>query len=188
VGVLDGSCFGEGGVGLGAPRVLPALRTGSAIFVGRLPEMWEIHGALHNRAGEALGGRVAPAIAHLAGMGGMGKSLLAEEYALRFHAAHPGGVLWISLGGTESGIDGARANADIALRQVAHQLGIDTSDRTLGQVKAAVQERVLGDGPVLAILDDLPPGAPRALIDEIAFTDPAVAHLISTRDAPTGRA
>jgi Tetratricopeptide repeat/TIR domain len=184
--VLDATCFGEGGVGLGPPRVLPALRTGSELFVGRLPEMWQIHGALRNRAREALGGRVAPAIVHAAGMGGMGKSLLAEEYALRYHAAYPGGVLWIPLGGTEAGIEGARANADIALRQVADQLQIDTPDRTLGQVKAAVQERMLGDGPVLAVLDDLPPSAPRALIDEIAFTEPAVAQLITTRDATYG--
>ena len=30
------------------------------------------------------------------GMGGIGKTLLAEEYALRFGSAYPGGVFWLA--------------------------------------------------------------------------------------------
>ena len=42
-------------------------------------------------------------VAQIRGLGGAGKSLLAEEYALRFSAAYPGGVFWLSaFGGDET--------------------------------------------------------------------------------------
>jgi hypothetical protein len=35
-------------------------------------------------------------------MGGVGKTLLAEEYALRFAAAYPSGIFWLSAVASES--------------------------------------------------------------------------------------
>ena len=41
-------------------------------------------------------------MAQLSGMGGVGKSLLAEEYALRFGAAYPGGIFWLRALGNDA--------------------------------------------------------------------------------------
>ena len=70
------------------------MRLGSNRFVGRVADLWAIHSGLlkHNFAmitGSGTG------LVQVQGMGGIGKTLLAEEYALRFGAAYPGGVFWL---------------------------------------------------------------------------------------------
>jgi hypothetical protein len=53
------------------------------------------------------------AVAQLRGLGGVGKSLLAEEYALRFGGAYPGGVFWLrGLGEGEGGLDAGKREAE----------------------------------------------------------------------------
>jgi hypothetical protein len=76
------------------PAWHPAQRTGSSPFVGRLAEMWELHSALQASGTGLITGAMS-AVAQVRGLGGVGKSLLAEEYALRFGAAYPGGVFWL---------------------------------------------------------------------------------------------
>ncbi|GHI08513.1 TIR protein [Streptomyces cellostaticus] len=61
-------------------------------FLGRLPELWLVHSALHAHTAPLTSGRAAPRAAQLRGMAGIGKTLLAQEYAARFEAAYPGGV------------------------------------------------------------------------------------------------
>ena len=66
--------------------------------------MWHIHDALHAGDVALITGARGDALAHVTGMGGIGKSLLAEEYALRFGAAYPGGVFWLrALGHDDAG-------------------------------------------------------------------------------------
>ena len=74
---------------------LPSEPSRSTRFVDREREMWMIHSALH--AGETVmqKGNYGPGVAHVRGLGGVGKSLLAREYALRFSAGYPGGVFWL---------------------------------------------------------------------------------------------
>ena len=74
---------------LTAPNWYGMTPVGSTRFVGRLKEMWEVHSLLHagdvaqiTGAAAATGG-----IGQVQGLGGVGKSLLAEEYALHFGAA-----------------------------------------------------------------------------------------------------
>jgi len=75
---------------------------GSNRFVGRLHYMWQIHSALHASDFPIITGATAAyEVAQVHGMGGVGKSLLTEEYALRFAAAFPGGVFWLSAFGNE---------------------------------------------------------------------------------------
>ncbi|QNP73317.1 toll/interleukin-1 receptor domain-containing protein [Streptomyces roseirectus] len=64
-------------------------------FVGRLPELWQVHSALHAHAAPLTAGRAAARTVQIRGMAGIGKTLLAREYALRFEAAYPGGVHWL---------------------------------------------------------------------------------------------
>jgi hypothetical protein len=67
--------------------LLPApVGRGSRRFTGRLPELWQIHTALH---ADVLTGisHAQPLVLH--GAPAIGKSLLAQEYALRFGSASP---------------------------------------------------------------------------------------------------
>ena len=63
------------------------------------------------------------------GLGGVGKSLLAEEYALRFGAAYPGGVFWLRAFGNDDakgglGPEGRAAERDRQLRDFAAALSV----------------------------------------------------------------
>jgi hypothetical protein len=84
---------------LAAPRWYPMKPVGSTRFVGRLKEMWEIHSLLHESDVPQVSR--ASAAAAIIGLGGEGKSLLAEEYALHFGAAYPGGVFWLRASGND---------------------------------------------------------------------------------------
>jgi hypothetical protein len=101
---------------LTAPNWYGMTPVGSTRFVGRLKEMWEIHSLLHagdvaqiTGAAAATGG-----IGQVQGLGGVGKSLLAEEYALHFGAAYPGGVFWVRAYGN----DDAKADLEPEQREV----------------------------------------------------------------------
>ncbi|MEH0422424.1 toll/interleukin-1 receptor domain-containing protein [Streptomyces sp. B21-083] len=65
-------------------------------FLGRLPELWQVHSALHAHSAPLVTGRAAAHAVQIRGMAGIGKTRLAQEYALRFEAAYPGGVYWLS--------------------------------------------------------------------------------------------
>jgi TIR domain len=69
--------------------------TGANRFVGRLPDLWRIHSVLHATESAIISGASAPGLVFVNGLGGVGKSLLAEEYALRFGAAYLGGIFWL---------------------------------------------------------------------------------------------
>jgi hypothetical protein len=81
-----GSTAGGGGTG---PRfVVPFLRNPG--FVGREEDLADVHRLLQK--GEAVGVRPVAA----AGMGGIGKTQLAVEYAYRYARKYPGGVYWVN--------------------------------------------------------------------------------------------
>jgi len=73
---------------LGTPQPRPE-------FLGRLSELWRVHSALRAHAAPLVTGRAAAHAVQIRGMAGIGKTLLAQEYALRFEAAYPGGVCWV---------------------------------------------------------------------------------------------
>jgi hypothetical protein len=70
---------------VGTPDNLP--RSGVAKFVGRDTELEQLHSQLQN--GELV------AISAIAGMGGVGKTELAIQYARAFKAAYPAGICWL---------------------------------------------------------------------------------------------
>src|SRR4051794_41095926 len=76
-----------------SPMWHPEQRPESSRFVGRLTEMWALHSALQASEAGLITGAVG-SVAQVRGLGGVGKTLLAQEYALRFGAAYPGGVFW----------------------------------------------------------------------------------------------
>jgi hypothetical protein len=77
---------------LAAPVWYGSPPVSSTYFVGRIAEMWCVHSLLHTGDVVQISGATpAGGIGRVSGLAGVGKSLLAEEYALRFGSAHPGG-------------------------------------------------------------------------------------------------
>ncbi len=155
---------------LGALRALtpplwwPAMGTGSQRFVGRLREMWQVHGALQADQAPMLTGSGGKAgLALVQGAGGMGKSLMAEEYALRFGAAYPGGVFWLRAnghpdGGRELTIEQRSTQREVQCLDIAARLGLDTTHLNPAQVQGALARHFAHAAlPFLWVVDDLPP-------------------------------
>jgi len=151
---------------LTAPNWYGMTPVGSTRFVGRLKEMWEVHSLLHagdvaqiTGAAAATGG-----IGQVQGLGGVGKSLLAEEYALHFGAAYPGGVFWVRAYGNDDAKAALGATAREALRAdqvrgMAEKLRINVQGLSAKEVEAALRDEIEQRGrPCLWVVDDVPNG------------------------------
>ena len=98
------------------------------------------------------------------GLGGVGKSLLAEEYALHFGAAYPGGVFWVRAYGNDDakaalGPEQREALRADQVRQIAERLGIDAHGMTAEQIEGALARKIGSEGkPCLWVVDDVPNG------------------------------
>ena len=63
-------------------------------FVGRVETLWHVHSMLQTGHSVVVSsGSFGGSFLH--GLGGIGKTLLAAEYAERYTSAYPGGVLWL---------------------------------------------------------------------------------------------
>ncbi len=151
---------------LTAPTWYGTTPVGSTRFVGRLKEMWEVHSLLHagdvaqiTGAAAATGG-----IGQVQGLGGVGKSLLAEEYALHFGAAYPGGVFWVRAYGNDDAKAALGATEREALRAdqvrgLAERLGIDAHGKTGEEIEGALARKIADEGKdCLWVVDDVPNG------------------------------
>jgi hypothetical protein len=142
---------------------LPApARTGSSRFTGRFTEQWHIHTALHRHHSPL----VAPSstgsgrTAQLRGMPGIGKSLLAQEYALRFSSAFPGGIFWFDLH-TLQGEDPSTVMDTYAqhVATVTGALGLNMPDQQLPSLLSHLAVFLGEQGaPCLWVVDGLPDG------------------------------
>ncbi len=107
------------------PSVLPFPRPSSARFVGRVPELWNLH---HLLSGSGS--------VQVRGLGGLGKSLLVVEYANLYATAWPGGIFWVE-------------GDDL---RIADLLGLPPG--TDDQRRAALRHHLSQRGRYLWILDD----------------------------------
>jgi hypothetical protein len=143
--------------------------TGSPRFVGRELEMWQIHSALLGPGHTMLTGQSGPGLSEVSGMGGIGKTLLAEEYSLRFSAAYPGGIFWLDAYGSfnpdNPDIETFKAACAEQYRKVAEAYGLTPAhDASLATLKSLIRKKMLADGrPCLWVVDDIPAG----LIDHL---------------------
>ena len=148
------------------PSWFPNKPTGSARFVGRLRHMWQIHDVLWR--GQTVIGQLkqGTALAQLVGGGGMGKSLLAEEYALRYGAAYPGGVFWLNArtdaeSGVAASIDALAQQREQQWRNLAAWLGMEIKDKTLVQIEGELHAYFAHKNhPFLWVIDDVPKDVP----------------------------
>ena len=72
------------------------------------------------------------ASAQVRGLGGIGKSLLAEEYALRFGAAYPGGIFWLRAYGNDDAklLAPTRSRSNSSSESLSHGLLGRNNNRT----------------------------------------------------------
>jgi hypothetical protein len=164
---LEGE-LGDLGVSV-RPRSFGQTPIGSSRFVGRVVDMWAIHNALH-ADDAALSTGPGSGVALVTGMGGIGKSSLAEEYAMRFGAAYPGGVFWLrALGHDDEGespVEKSNAERDGQLLGFAAALEADLDglppEWLRPRLARALDER---GQPFVWIVDDLRGKLPRSELD-----------------------
>ena len=157
-------------------------------FVGRLPDLWKLHSALHGAESAIITGESPTGLAQVSGMGGVGKSLLAEEYALRFSAAYPGGIFWLRALGNDATRpaltpDQQEAVRSDEFRNVAIQLGIDVRGLDSRQIEAAIAAKLSTNhqNSFLWIVDDLASGLTSDAARAWLVPHPSGKTLITTR-------
>ncbi len=156
-------------------------------FVGRFAEMWQIHSALHESDVAVINGATGKDIAQVAGLGGIGKSLLAREYALRFGSAYPGGVFWLRAYGNDN-TKAALAPVECEAEQIdqlasfAYDIEAAVTGKTLSEVRSALARAIERQGqPCLWIVDDLPSGLNADEFVSWCAPHPLARTLITTR-------
>jgi hypothetical protein len=154
---------------LAKPQWHGAHGLGSNRFVGRVGDLWRIHSNLAAGNFAIVAGSPSPRsageLAQVRGSGGIGKSLLAEEYALRFGAWWPGGVYWLRAYGNSDNPD--ESTEALAARRVAaygsqlagfaQELGLETQGKGDAEIRADLGRHLARrNQPYLWIVDDLP--------------------------------
>jgi len=167
------------------PRWFGKKGTGSNRFVGRLPDMWHIHSSLHSAEVPIITGTTGATV-QIHGMGGVGKSLLAEEYALRYAAAFPGGVFWLRGFGnddvkTAMGPDEREAERIRQIRDIAEAYSIPVKDRSPEEIEAHLTRELGNNDPFLWIVDDIPSGMDVETLERWLAPHPLGKTLITTR-------
>lgn len=168
-------------------RWLPTQGLGATRFVDRLPDMWRIHSMLHPAVTQLTEVCTGPAVMQVRGIGGVGKSLLVEEYALRFGAAYPGGVFWLrAYGSHEDGqastVQELVAEHDRQVRVIAARLGLPVAGRSPDEVIGALAGKLGRQGkPCLWVVDDLPDGLNAPQVQELLAPHPVACTLFTTR-------
>src|SRR5271166_4095736 len=161
-------------------------------FVGRFQEMWKIHSALHETRVVQVTGASGQDIAQVTGLGGIGKSLLAREYALRFGPAYPGGVFWMSAYGNddakaELSDEGRAAERNDQFRKFVQDFGIDVVGKEPDEILKALRLEFQRRGqPCLWIVDDLPSGLNAEAFQLWCAPSPLARTLITTRSRTYG--
>lgn len=167
----------------------PHAPPGAPRFVGRYQDMWQLQCLLLEGSDVSIKAEGPALRAWLWGMGGMGKTLLAEQYALRFGWAYPGGIFWLrAYGGDKTGegleLESLRPELLTQLISLAEELGLQVDGLDLPQIRgllASVLEKEKPHKPFLWVVDDLPPGVTVEDIGEWSAPTTLGKTLITTR-------
>ena len=159
---------------------------GSQRFVGRLAELWHLHAALQTYGVAIIAGDPGRGMMGARGVGGVGKSQLAREYALRFSAAHPGGVFWLRAYGCDDvdgmlSQEGREAERTFQEFQFAMGLGLPVQGLSPSEVGRALAVALEAQGkPFLWVLDDLPPDIDKEALARWLAPQPFGKTLVTT--------
>jgi len=174
---------------LRTPRWFGMRGVGSTRFVGRLGELWQLHSNLHATDFSLIAGIAASSssLTQIAGLGGMGKSLLAEEYGLRFGSAFPGGIYWLQAqvkveDGATVSPERIEAERERQFREVAASIGIPIDNRPLAEIEGAIARALEhATEASLWIVDDIPSGLDGQLIRRWFAPSPIAKTVFTTR-------
>ncbi|WP_438486829.1 TIR domain-containing protein [Streptomyces sp. S186] len=171
------------------PRWLPApIPSGSRHFTGRLAEQWHLHTALHRHRAPLVSQRGHGRTAVVRGMPGIGKSLLAQEYALQFASSFPGGIYWFDLhAAADSPPQRTLESYFRQLEAVSSALGIEVRGKSLHALLSHLAV-TLGqrDEPCLWVLDGVPDGLSREQLALLHSPHMLAATLLTTRSQHYG--
>jgi class 3 adenylate cyclase len=186
---------GELGAGIISPALwLPAKPSSATRFVGRWREMWQIHSALHAPEAATTQGAFGQGAVQVRGLGGIGKSLLAREYALRFEGRYPGGVFWFYAQGDLT-VDSTRQERDALrlsqLRGFATSVLGTESAAGLGllspeDIEAVLRNAFARSEACLWVVDDLPAGLGAEEVYKWLGPAATTSTLITTRSGEYG--
>jgi hypothetical protein len=160
---------------------------GAARFVGRLKDMWAVHSALSAAEARLLTGSHGDPAVKVTGMGGIGKSLLVQEYALRFGAGYEGGVFWLRARGNDAAeqslsTEARDAERDAQLLAFTDALGVSTADLEPRQLRAALRKELDARGKrFLWIVDDLPGALSSVELEQWLAPSSSGRTLVTTR-------
>jgi hypothetical protein len=162
---------------------------GSTRFVGRFEEIWKIHSLLHAGDAALITGTASASgrVARISGIGGQGKSLLAEEYGLRFGSAYPGGIFWLRAYGNDDAkavLSSEEREAERLgqVRAFTEALGVNVQGLTPAQIEGALSREIeRRDQPCLWVVDDVPSGLNAQTLRTWFSPHPLARTLITTR-------
>ena len=149
------------------------INRGTPYFVGRQDQLEQLHQELQQT--DRL------AICAIAGMGGVGKTELALQYALKYQENYPGGLCWLRVRGADFGTQ--------LISFGRTELGLTIPDELEFQEKVRYCWGHWPEGTALIVLDDvvdyqaihpyLPPAQPRfkVLITSRENPEPSIKHI-----------
>ena len=162
----------------GQPRWWPSWPVPPPGIVGRYALLCRLHSALH--AGRfPLVERAAPVgVAVVSGLPGIGKTTLAEQYALEFGSAFPGGIVRVSLPADGGDV---LATYNRSLRGIVGWAGLSIRGLPAERLRPMLAERFTERGePCLWIVEDVPPGLPAETIRGLIIPSPMVRTILTT--------
>ncbi|MGM7443127.1 tetratricopeptide repeat protein [Streptomyces tunisiensis] len=185
---VEGSpgCLGDA-IASKRPVWRPLEHLGSERFVGRVDEFWQLHQALHAFEYLATQDGAAAGQAVVIGLGGVGKTLLVEQYARRFADFYPGGICWFTSAASHTpdapAPDGGQADVLAQhYQQIAAALALDSTVLDPVQVREAARQHIQSVGePCLWIVDDVPGELSPGAVRELAAPHPLGRTVMTTR-------
>jgi hypothetical protein len=174
-----------------APNCIGRSLTGIQRFTGRLAEMWTLHSKLNPPSDTLIASQFTePKIVQVIGNTGMGKTVLVEEYALRFGAAYPGGIYWLEAHGSfnprNPDIELFKAACKEQYLKILYAHDLKTPPDTPFEYIMAAAGRIIEEkqGRSLWIVDDLPYGLAdhMDLVKQWFAPHPKACTLVTTRN------